>query len=295
MLQRLSRYLQRLKNLPFNAERIVQEIDKGTIHAVYLGDHQLLVRLFTGHYLYVDSRDVSITPHLIKEGILEPEVMRVWERLIRENMTVFDVGANVGYFGLVAGDRAANITVHYFEANPDLIALLEKTITINGAKHRSRLTHAAASDQSGALLTLYRFKDQWGGTSVHPTVHDFPIVGEFQVDSLALDDYYQRNRIERVDVVKIDVEGHEEKVYAGMRIVIAQNPQLKILMEYTFGAYSDAFLPQLHANFASVRAISSTGRLVAVPTENEMRKLLQPWDTFATLLLENGEVINASF
>src|SRR5258708_38672807 len=67
----------------------------------YLGDHTLLTRTIFGHAIYLDSRDLSLTPHLFLQGYWEPEVTRFFLRIVKPRMHVVEVGANVGYYTLL--------------------------------------------------------------------------------------------------------------------------------------------------------------------------------------------------
>lgn len=122
-----------------------------------------------------------------------------------------------------------------------------------------------------------------------------PIDAKFVVETLSLDDYCRKNGIVKVDAVKIDVEGHEEKVYAGMRQVIAANPQLKILMEYGLGDYSESFLPAIRRDFKFVRVIpnqyqwdtAEEWQLTEIFSEQDIRQVVTIPGHRPMLLLEN--------
>ena len=63
---------------------------------IYLGDHEALTRLHTGHRIYVDTRDISIASHLMLEGRWEPWVENVLIPAIKPGMLFVDIGANFG-------------------------------------------------------------------------------------------------------------------------------------------------------------------------------------------------------
>src|SRR5579871_4793090 len=68
----------------------------------YLGDHTLLIQTVFGHVMYVDSRDLSLTPHLFRQGYWELDVTRFFLGVVKPGMRVVEVGANVGYYTLLA-------------------------------------------------------------------------------------------------------------------------------------------------------------------------------------------------
>ena len=68
---------------------------------IYLGDHEALTRLYTGHRVYVDTRDVGICSHLMLEGRWEPWIEAVLRQTVKPGMRFADVGANFGYYTLL--------------------------------------------------------------------------------------------------------------------------------------------------------------------------------------------------
>jgi FkbM family methyltransferase len=256
--------------------------------------NEILVKLLNGQLIYVDNRDESVASPLIEFGWWEPSATSVFQRLITADSVVFDIGANLGYFGLVASRQVrCPDNLHLFEANPELIALMRKSFAANDLA-QARIIQAIVSDRSGDKLTLRRVKNFWGGSSVEPLGQQ-PIDAEFVVETLSLDDYCRKNGIAKVDVVKIDVESHEEKVYAGMRQMIAANPQLKILMEYDIGAYSESFLPTIRRDFKFVRVIpnqyqwesAEEWQLAEIFSEQDIRQVVTVPGLRPMLLLEN--------
>ena len=61
----------------------------------------------------------------------------------------------------------------------------------------------------------------------------------FSIKTKTLDKYSLENKIEQVDFIKIDVEGHEENVLLGSKNIIKLSKQLIVLMEWNIGSYSN--------------------------------------------------------
>lgn len=268
--------------------------------AVSLSNHEVLTNLYTGQLIYVDDRDVSVAPHLMLRGYWEENSGKILRRLLSPGDIFFDVGANFGYFSLLAAieiGQTAN-SLHLFEANPDLLRYLERTLIVNGLTQFSTLNGVAVSDQAGDL-TLNRIEHQWGGSTAHSleTLGNYrPIKdtfdAQFTVPAITLDGYVESNNIERVDFVKIDVEGLEDRVYRGMGATIAANPQLKVFLEFTGGAYDDAgaFFEQLATDFANVYMAPDDhyGGLVEIDALSDIARYTD--QEIAMLLLSNSPV-----
>lgn len=198
---------------------------------IYLGNHEALTRLHTGHRIYVDTRDVSIASHLMLEGSWEPWVERVLIPAIKPGMRFVDVGAHFGYFTLLGAEMVgATGHVYSFEANPPIFQKLVKSIAVNGFNERVSLFNVAVHDASSPMEILFRHDASGGGWTdiakgTRPGMTEvFPVQGE-PLDILLAD-------VPHIDVIKIDVEGAEPKVLAGAKNLIARSRNLTIILEF---------------------------------------------------------------
>ncbi|HET6925213.1 MAG TPA: hypothetical protein VFH39_05275, partial [Candidatus Saccharimonadales bacterium] len=80
---------------------------------VKTGEYEALTRLFTGQKMFVDTRDISLAPHLMFDGIWEEPLTKLILSALNENSVFLDVGANFGYFGLIAGTKIKNGSLHF--------------------------------------------------------------------------------------------------------------------------------------------------------------------------------------
>ncbi len=252
--------------------------------SVYCGDHVVLARTPTGRKIYLDMRDASVAPGIALGDVYEPDVSAVLTRLARPGDTFFDVGANVGYHSLGVYDvvRSSGGAVHVFEPNPTMNRLLQRAFHANAFWTGVHINQVALSDRDGtATMTVY--EDMWGGarlqqpddlgSSEHGWARDAAIREQFEVPTTTIDKYCEGRGVERIDLLKIDVEGHEEAVVAGMQGITESSPDLKAVLEFTFGAYADAssFWTTLSAMFSHRYAIRSDGALIRVNTLDELR------------------------
>ncbi len=268
--------------------------------SAYLGKNILLTRLCNGQDIYVDGRDTSVAPALLLDGHWEPEATAVFNRLLRPSDCVIDVGANFGYFGLLAGAVVNPVlggSVHMIEANQDLVSLVERSIAVNGLTDRIAVDHYAVSDGPGQL-SLQVPQHLWGSSNLDGFDDDLEqAIGRTLEDGLAierrltvpaidLDRYTEERGIDRVTLIKIDIEGHEERAYRGMTDVIARNRgRLRLLLEFSSGQYEDpvGFLAKMHEDFGSVAAIHPrTGQLIPISGHADVMALSR--SGFAMLL-----------
>ncbi len=260
--------------------------------AVYVGDHQVLTRLFTGQKIYVDSRDVSVAPAIILDGIWEPDTTRAFLRLLEPGDCLLDVGANLGYFGVIAGtviEAAQGGSIHLIEANPHLTTLLTKSLRVAGLADRSTLTNCAISDRRTKVeLRLVEHLLGSAFLAEPDETTEEPIEEIVTLQAVTLDEFTAERGLDRVDVVKLDIEGSEDVAYAGMGDIVRRNREnLRLLLEFTPGRYDDpvGLYEQIADDFEHVATVDRMGDLVAVRTYRDLAEAAN--DEFAMLVASN--------
>lgn len=218
---------------------------KGSGQSVYLGDHTALCRTEFGHKLYIDTRDISLAPHLAMDGKWEMWITDAMSRLLRPGMTCMDLGVNFGWYSLLMADRiGANGALIGADANGRMVDLCRRSLTINGFFDRSDIRHAAITDYNGEIsfssLELYMgsgsIKDM-GDTATQFHDHAVSITVPCQtLDSLA------NGRM--INFMKIDCEGAEPGIIRG-GLETLKSPGLQIFMEFAPGFYAAGEAPQM--------------------------------------------------
>jgi len=146
-------------------------------------------------------------------------------RLLPRNGIVFDVGANFGYYSLTLA-HAAGARVIAFEPNPRTFSRLQAHIRMNGLGSSITAVAAGLSDTPRA-----GYLDVVEGNSGADHLSDH---GE-EIELDTLDHYCEVNKIARMDLIKIDVEGHETHVLRGAeRMLKACRPA--VMIEFNVGA-----------------------------------------------------------
>jgi FkbM family methyltransferase len=160
---------------------------------------------------------------------LEPGTHRCLKALVDPGMTIVDVGANVGMLSLAfARSVGALGKVYAFEAEPDFQDLLAKSFALNGVPW-VELRRQAAGRKAGTAT--FHVSPIAGHSSLYDLPDDeAPTARQITVDVVALDEALAD--VPTVDLVKIDVEGAELDVLAGMEKLIARNPALAIVAEF---------------------------------------------------------------
>lgn len=143
---------------------------------------------------------------------LEDEILACWELQARSARTVFDIGANAGIFSLAALAANPKAVVHAFEPTPEIVARLRAAALLNGLS-KLVVNEVAVGDHDGEG-TLRR----WRGASNSNEGMNFITTeggaGE-AVCLISLDRYCAEHGIERIDLLKIDIQGNEPRAFAG--------------------------------------------------------------------------------
>ncbi len=167
----------------------------------------------------------------VLEGqVHEPEVCATLRRIVRPGWVCADVGANVGLISVLIG-RLVGPTgrLHAFEPHPDNVRLLEQNLLRYGFEDRALVVRAAVSDGRTDRVALHagrrRSRCEWN--IVGHDADGQPTEPVLTVPATSLDRHFPPDQ--RLDLVKIDVEGAEARVLAGMQRVLRQwSPHLLI-------------------------------------------------------------------
>lgn len=125
--------------------------------------------------------------------------------------TVIDIGAGVGEEVLPVSDLVGSMgKIHAIEANPNTFAVLKYYCT-NNRLTNVELHNLAITEKSGAI-----FIEDDGGYGVQNAISMSQTGKLIEVNAMSLDDFIELNKIESVDLLKVNIEGAERFVIKGM-------------------------------------------------------------------------------
>ncbi len=198
--------------------------------SLYIGNNQAITTTVHGHKFYVDTRDISLAPHILIDGDWEPWITRVFRQRVRLGMRFIDIGANFGWYSVLAADIVGPTGyVTAFEANTIVSNILAKNLAVNGFSSWSKVIPKAVYSESTSVDfnvdTLYM-----GGSSIFGG-RPSDDVSRITVQATSIDDYLQDEK--RVDFLKIDAEGAEPFIIRGAHTALQKNLGVEIMMEFS--------------------------------------------------------------
>ena len=111
--------------------------------------------------------------------------------------------------------------VYAFEPHPETFALLKKNIEENG--YTNVIAEQKAISDKAGVIKLYLAKKN--RTTTHSIVkNQYTQDSFFEVEAIALDDYFKQKKKPVINFIKLDVEGAEHHATLGMRKLIQRNP-----------------------------------------------------------------------
>jgi FkbM family methyltransferase len=204
-------------------------------------------------FVLIPSSDSLLLLMLLDAGPqgLEPGTRSILMKLLVPGMTFIDVGAHIGLLTL-AGARAvgAKGKVLAIEPTPLVFKLLNRALFLNQVADRV-VTKCLAAGERRQRAAFY-IKAVLGHSSLIASDRlDRHNADKIDVEVVPLDDLVPPG--ERVDVVKIDVEGAELDVLRGMSRIIRDNPDLAIIVEFA-PSHLKASMTNTEQWFSSFRA-----------------------------------------
>lgn len=183
-----------------------------------------------GRRMFVDLWDSAVSTHLFVSKTWEPEETRLVSSLLREG----DVGANVGYFTLVASDAVGKSgKIFAFEPEPKNFSLLRKNVQVNKCANARCEQKAVTGADRPVELFLSSFN--YGDHRIFQSHDDEDYNrgrqrARTQVEGVALDSYFAPGT--RINFIKMDVQGAEYFALQGMKRVLRDNPDVVLMMEF---------------------------------------------------------------
>jgi len=216
--------------LEYEVSAALRNIDDVRRVATLPNGARLLVPLWheTGRRLYFFGSHNLNTGHLY-----EPETTRFLSNWLRPGDTFIDIGANLGYYTLLASAVVGSSgAVFAFEPNETLVRWISESVTLNEGISEVVVNTQAIAEQTG-VVPFYIPRDPLRDPRASLIVDSYSDpVATVMVSSITLDDYVVQHGITSIRLIKIDVEGAEDRVLAGSAYTLREIRPEAVILEH---------------------------------------------------------------
>ncbi len=190
------------------------------VRRMNLVDKWVLIKDFDGDLAFYCNLSDHMGSQIYWRGYYSPSQLMLLDKTLKPDMTFIDVGANHGEFSIFAAKRLPQGRVIAFEPSALIHERLLKNIAANHFKNVTAVKKGLWRETSSSLL--YSSSESFADGSVNEGLGTlFPSetdkTNSESIDLVALDDFVISAGLERIDVIKIDIEGAELAALEGAR------------------------------------------------------------------------------
>lgn len=162
-------------------------------------------------------------------GTYEQEMQSALGELIKPGMTIYDVGANIGYVTLMLGKLVGmKGKVFAFEALPDNVERLHRNVELNDYIDRVTISPGAVGASAGEVKFLVHSSGGMG-KAAGSAGRDEQYLREITVPGISLDEFVYTQGNPPPQAVKMDIEGGEVMALPGMRRLLVEVRPLMLM------------------------------------------------------------------
>jgi len=202
--------------------------EKFVNHMLVVGKISIL--LPDGKYLFMESSGEDlIARDLFWNGFkgYEYETTRLFYELAKKSRIILDIGANTGYYTLLAASCNKNGKNFAFEPLPKIYECLKKNIALSKSVNVNAFS-SAVTNFDGQISIYVPKEDGILPLSVSTLEGFIETERELKVPAISVDSFVYKNQIEKVDLIKIDTEGTEHVVLEGAKHTLQRDKPMII-------------------------------------------------------------------
>jgi len=214
-----------LGQLPFFIKKSNEYLEK---HKSKIFSKNNIIKIHKdGFTFFMDNNDTTSVQIFSQKESYEEGTGKILKRLLKKNMNVINIGANIGYFTVIIAKLVEPLgKVFALEPLPTTVYLLKKNILANNCTNVKAFSKAISNFSGKADLCI-----------APSNVHNFiakngkPSYKKIKVETITIDDFVQQQN-SHIDFIMMDAEGSEKYAFEGMIKTLENNPKLQIISEY---------------------------------------------------------------
>lgn len=194
-------------------------------------------------------------------------------RFLQQEPVVFDIGANRGMFAKLVYQHRSKAKLHCFEPSVHTFSLLKEAL-----KNTTAVLNNFGISSKAEERNLYSNQDGSGLASMTKRNLTHQAISMDRVEKVAMesiDRYCDERNVDRIDLLKVDVEGHELDVFKGANSTFIKKKITYVLFEFggcnidTHTHFKDFFLFFKGIGAKRIYRISAGGQLIAINRYSE--------------------------
>lgn len=247
----------------------------------YLKPQHLIIE---GNKFYIDKLDGTISQELILSHKWEEYQTVLFKQNIKKGDIVIDIGAHIGYYTLIAASIVGKKgKVYAFEPDLKNFSILMQNIKVN--KYKNIIPINKAVTEKNTKLNLFINPTNTGDHRIYEPKDKRKTI---EIDAVTLDSMLKN---EKIDLIKMDIQGSEILALKGAPYVLANNKALKIITEFwpgglrLSGGSAEEFLYLLRRNkFDLYNIDEAKNKLIAITDKKLLSAYQVSGDAFTNLL-----------
>jgi FkbM family methyltransferase len=188
----------------------------------------ILVEVTNGCKYMLPNLSENLALDIFVNGMYEPDTHSFLLSQIPKNGIFLDIGANIGSIAIPLCKTRDDIRCVAVEASPWIFEFLKKNVDLNGLGEQINCVNKAISDSEAGQLPFYSPTDQFGKGSFSPVFTENGVM----VDTISIDKLLRDLKIDRVSIIKIDIEGFEYFAFKGAPSLLAGENAPDIVFEF---------------------------------------------------------------
>jgi FkbM family methyltransferase len=223
-------------------------------------------------HILLNIQDKYIGRPLLMKGSYEQSTSETFLKYLKPDSCIIDIGANIGYYSLLAASQCPRGKVFSFEPDKNNFQLLKTSIAYNGFEEIIQAYNFAVSNANKTIIISDLGNTSNSGARVTADNEDFlksltsaPDANFKNIKAVQLDTFLTEIR---VDIVKIDIEGHEPFAIRGMLNILRRDKPI-IFAEFApsnlklFGDIEPSEFLELLLNIGyDISLVERSGKLV---------------------------------